>query len=638
MMEFSYRRPSGSSSTSTSTASPSTSRSISASSSSFSSTAGLHMDQDSPFSATRPIFNFNSDLDSEDDPAPAPDHVKWQGSQTACQALNQLIRSSVNEPSGVGARGWQREPSFDQIPGFSSLSTTDASKASTSSSAFTPTSASANKQPHASTRPHLRARISETKSRPTSLSSSSPNVASPLPFFDKTNPSQFLDILKGVSARVDENAGVRPRKSAGNIAGPTRPIKTNGKKRSRGVSLGGSPDMSGVAAAVGRAKKGRVDTLRGMEAKPDIKDKGKGRASPLPPPDADGRGPTGQAYESGVPSSSTSTLASNETLTMDVDDDLSVTYHRLSPKTPSQARMPPPPVPRTKPPDASSSRQSHHQLPTRHVESKPAPAPKFHPLLVEPPPKSNPSTHKPQPTTAAHPIPKPEPKPLRQPVQAPAPTPPFANSQSSRPPVLGMRRTHTFPTSGMSTSLHKSGALPTKQKSFKPPLLSASQPQSQARSQGSGSVTAKPQPQAKPQAVPQQQYQQPARRSHAPGSNNSSASTSPVSARGPASSNYLNTSSSVPPSSSLSASTSSTRSSISGRGGSVATSAPRVPAVKPVTAAPVLVAAQPSVPAPAPKASPPLPEPTDGDPDSSFGDMSFDIDADALEETMRMFD
>lgn len=34
----------------------------------------------------------------QDNDEESADYVKWQGSQTACSALNQLIKSSANEP------------------------------------------------------------------------------------------------------------------------------------------------------------------------------------------------------------------------------------------------------------------------------------------------------------------------------------------------------------------------------------------------------------------------------------------------------------------------------------------------------------------------------------------------------------
>ncbi|KAF8965413.1 hypothetical protein BDZ97DRAFT_1812060, partial [Flammula alnicola] len=343
-----------------------------------------------------------------------------------------------------------------------------------------------------------------------------------------------------------------------------------------------------------------------------------------------------------------------------------------STKSPSQTRMPPPPAPRTKHPGveqrprintpmtstvaSTSSNFSHiqqsHSLqqkqpnPTESKAPKPDPVPKLHPLLLEPstkassssvsrpqpqpqariPPRAAPAPPKPQPALV---VPKIEPTSTSKPQQlypqskaqiTPAAHPSLTpNPSSSRPPALGMRRTHTFPASGITTSLQKTGALPTRQKGFKPPLLSASQPQSQAV-QAPSQARAPPQFQLQPKLAssgvstrsgggqPQPKYDSPR------GPAGSNGSTSSDSQRAPTSSSGSSAPGSAP--------SKSTSTSVSPAPASKSISKPRSPAA-------------PSAPAPAP-VSAPLPEPSDGDPDSSFGDMSFDMDA--LEETMRMYD
>ncbi|PPQ89309.1 hypothetical protein CVT25_000376 [Psilocybe cyanescens] len=649
------------------------------------------MDQDSPLGTEYEVENKRRD------------YVQWQGSQTPCQALNQLIKSSINDPilskeNIRVSRAWQREPSFDQIPGFSLLSTTDRTP---STSTRTPSRASSSKPP-SSSRP--RPRPSEAKSRPKSSTSDAPSADSPMaiPFLDKTNPAQFLDILKGVSAKVDANAGVRPRGGVIDSLLPSRIEKA--KKRTRGGSVGSSADALAL-----QAKKVRVESLRQAQ----VKDKGKGRAVHV----------EGQAGQESLPGTSTTSRATpnpvdswGDSSFMDVDDrdksmdDVSAAgflFAQSRPaltKTPSQARMPPPPAPMTKHPTISSSaststsvtrlHNSHHEDPKGPSSRTSDRTPKYHPLLLQQaskPTNSNSSVNPSIQSSQQHPLPdtskqeqqstavqtsldrapKAEPGKPRPCEPTPPTSTPVSGSQSSRPPALGMRRTHTYPSVGMVPSIQKSGALPTKQKGFKPPLLSSSQPQPQPRAQAAAAALPAANhvhaPVAKGSAsavgLNQQQQQQQQRQynttSRAPPAG-SSGSMSSDSARGHTSSSSFSTSTSAStsnsnsPASSVPHKPSSARSSGSlAREEAIAkaladaaqaqgqaqtrartTRAPEpraraAPAAKP----PAPLVEPVSVPVPA---SPVLPEPTDGDGDSSFGDMSFDMDA--LEETMRQYD
>ncbi|RDB29833.1 hypothetical protein Hypma_013933 [Hypsizygus marmoreus] len=104
------------------------------------------------------------------------------------------------------------------------------------------------------------------------------------------------------------------------------------------------------------------------------------------------------------------------------------------------------------------------------------PAPKLHRLLTE----QQPRRQRPDPVPAS-PVtrPPPQPKPPYVPPERKAP-PAQSLSQFTRPPPLGMRRAHTVPSTTTATT---SNPLPTRQKGFRPPLLSqppSQKPQSQA--------------------------------------------------------------------------------------------------------------------------------------------------------------
>ncbi|GLB41223.1 hypothetical protein LshimejAT787_0904380 [Lyophyllum shimeji] len=217
-------------------------------------------------------------------------------------------------------------------------------------------------------------------------------------------------------------------------------------------------------------------------------------------------------------------------------------------------------------------------LPQEHSASPTIPAPKLHPLLTQ---KHQPR-HRPDPVKAP-----PPPNTITHP---PPPPPQNLPSQSTRPPVLGMRRGHSLPTSAGGER-----ALPTRQKGFKPPLLSQPQPVPVApKAQVQVQVPTNQQQKFAPEAEDSAHVPHP----HAHGRAKASArSTTP----------QLDTKPGV-----LSAHT-----------------RPAAPAPRPFHRTPV----EPKVQVQEKDLRPPSPNP---DPDSSFGDMSFDMDA--LEATMQMYD
>ena len=571
--------------------------------------------------------------------------------------------------------GWQRTSSYDQLSSFHSTDNHDtASNSSLLSSHLRPSSS----KPSSSFRPHARARLSEARTPAPDIT----NLDLPIPLFSKTDPMQFLDIMKGVSARLDENVGVRPR----NVGGYSS--SSRAKKRARGVSLRGTSEPR-AEKTTSVVKKGRVDELRTSDTLNWDVRKGKSRATfedenlEL---EVRGRGLQTHSSLPDIPSRSDlrRSLSSKDVNFMDVDNkdaDVDADYtsylvvssssNHGDPDTPfsrtlSQTQMPPPPLAcdsfvhgqRQSATDCAQQQSSAPLAVSRHSNSinkpqtsyplqqqpstnhsikqrKPDAIPKLHPLLYH---KSSTrvssssmstSTLEVQPQHPSTPILTSEGINLRPPSSSF--TPIFSSTPSSRPPPLGMRRNHTFPSRTLlsstvrqeSSSLNGSGGqLPQRQKAFKPPLLSLSQPQAQMQTQGlsqgkadtnvivveSGSTitTSKKMSSSQNQNVPEASSTDnlvfnattniaTTLRSSASSSSTSFRSTSPITSPAPSCSHLQSLDSSV-------------KNSNQGM-------AQRVQQLQESTV---------------------TPEPLDGDADSSFGDMSFDMDA--LEETMKMYD
>ncbi|KAF8811225.1 hypothetical protein BYT27DRAFT_7240395 [Phlegmacium glaucopus] len=620
---------------------------------------GIPMDQD--HIDTPNVLSYNSDKWT--------DHVKWQGSQTACSALNQLIR---NETAQEAPRisGWQRVSSSDQL---SNLHSTDHRGTASNSSLLSSHSRPSSSKLASSSRPHSRPRLSETRAPDPDIT----NLDISIPLFNKANPMQFLDIMKGVSARLDENAGVRPR----------------AKKRTRGISLGGASEFQAGKATRGTVKKGRVDELRTSDTLTWDVGNGKGRTTSEDEGlNSEVRGRGLQAHSSlpdMAPRSDLRSLSSKDASFMDVDerDDMdmecasrptvsSYSNHghpdtRPFARTRSQIEMPPPPIacdsfdkqrqPAADSPHQHSNAQSTSTLtplavsrhsnsmnqpqtsyppprqpPTNHSikQRKPNAIPKLHPLLYHKPATTRVSSSS---VATSAPVPQvqlqdhPAPIPVAEgPDLKPPPssfTPMFSSTPSSRPPPLGMRRNHTFPSrtssssnvqQELSTSL-TSSQLPRRQKGFKSPLLSLSQPQAQTQTHSLSQLKANANiivvesdsATATSRKISSRNLSEVSIDNHG---FNSTANTSMALRSSSSSSDSSTSFRSTPPATSSAPSYSHTsnssgysKSKISNRG----------------------MAQQ-------PQGSVVVPEPLDGDTDSSFGDMSFDMDA--LEETMKKYD
>jgi len=420
------------------------------------------------------------------------DYVKWQSSQTACQALNHLIMTSANEPRlkvrlkedelGIGTDsrgafraffisfyysldlmfficyviglGWQRQPSFDQIPEFSLLSTNDGPSTSFGTSSK-PSSSSSSSKP-SSRPPRSRPRPSGTKSRPSTKPISTNLEDSSAPPLSKTNPEQLLDVIKGMKTHADQKAGVvHPRRNstAGSVASSssfTRVGRTSmantvaaaattmaTRKRARHASDGRNSSSDG--ASHGQAKRGRVvldkgkarASVEGLEMQ-KAKEMAKEKAKEAHIPPSRAASGSGTASSSSGSGSRKPEGTSDTSISMEVDEgDLSLAADRStrswtteSPsllgsssslssaesRSPSQKRMPPPPVPlaakllaakanghlsqrRSGAALGASTRASTPSLvliPTQketnlNVDSKMVP--KLHPLLQNPPTK-----------------------------------------------------------------------------------------------------------------------------------------------------------------------------------------------------------------------------------------------------------
>ncbi|KAG5642069.1 hypothetical protein DXG03_003647 [Asterophora parasitica] len=198
--------------------------------------------------------------------------------------------------------------------------------------------------------------------------------------------------------------------------------------------------------------------------------------------------------------------------------------------------------------------------PSREQPASTPPAPRLHPLLTQ-----RYREESPKPAPVRHPAPVTE-RPPPPAFHSNAP-PGLSLSQATRPPALGMRRVHTAP-------IACQHALPTRQRGFKPPLLSQ---QGAIRTQASQHTNTK--------------FSRPVAEHPSPGDAVSSGSGRPR----------------IPQ-----------------------PQFPELPRSKPVSSN--RSEAHPSKSTPAREPSPEA----NVDPDSSFGDMSFDMDE--LEATMQMYD
>lgn len=291
---------------------------------------------------------------------------------------------------------------------------------------------------------------------------------------ERRAPLELLDVMSSVSARLDESAPIRPAS-----VGPQRSTKS---RRTAPKPLDTRPGAQTTPSIEQRMMQVVLNT--------PLSGKGKGRAEPLK---LARTLPSSQRTDSSFSTSNGSFMDVDTSFTTDYDaSSYSVPKRATVPlkERPSQAEMPPPdaiarkPIPAAQPPRMAtvprsipvSSASVHLPSTSSNIPKPPVPVPT--PSSVTPKHEGEKATaqryDKPQAIDSRHP----QATSLQNPSGR---TATFSSTQGlsvspmssqSRKAALGMRRAHTEPTrAGYSAT----GQLPTKQKPFKPPLLSASQ-------------------------------------------------------------------------------------------------------------------------------------------------------------------
>ena len=421
-------------------------------------------------------------------------------------------------------------------------------------------------------------------------------------------------------------------------------------------------------ATRGIVKKGRVDELRTTGTVTWNDGKGKGREDESLDSEVRERGLQGHSSLPDISSRSDlkRSLSSKDMCFMDAEDDSMQPSYSAVPssssnpdtsfnRTLSQIKMPPPPFssnsfvhkqcqPAVDPPHQQSNPSSistlltadepqtsylpsqqpsiHHSIKPR----KPDLIPKLHPLLHHKPATTTKVSSSP---SAAQAQPQLAPIPVSKDVKSDPSsfTPMLSSTPSSRPPPLGMRRNHTLPSRTVQQESSSCGSqLPRRQKGFKPPLLSLSQPQTQTKTQMQGLPQVKTNSNVTDVAVKSGRT--------IPTNRTKSSTREEASSFIAFETTTTNTSTTILRSSSSFSNSSTT---------SCQSTPPPPNTTSPVSSSSHPCSSDDSF-SSKKNADPTqqqvvvaiIPEPVDGDGDSSFGDMSFDMDA--LEETMKMYD
>ncbi|KAJ6629301.1 hypothetical protein B0H10DRAFT_1986522 [Mycena sp. CBHHK59/15] len=428
------------------------------------------------------------------------DVVRWKSSQTSNYALDSLMHEAETAAHRTNSMwAWSS-------PGAS----TSASACVPEAPFFGPSDSPAPPQP-----PATRRRPSRPSHPPRTPSFSMAGLGTPT----ATDPAQFMVLLKGVSERANENAGMRSAGAGGVLSSAAR-IRCGVKKRTMSV----------------RRERDRPSSVLGVT-------KSKGKARELSRDSImSGTSSTNTSPSVSSPFSKASFSSGDTSMTSPEPDDMK-RRPQDDMKQRTQDLMPPPPVPRRLPAlDVLTLRLGQPQ-PATPVYIKPPPEQRTHPpaqqtfkprpalaAYPDPPPR----TVHPEPPRAAHSNPTPQPGSQLAPARKPAPTseprmhpllqqraavapparanppplgranaPPHANSATraqppttqsqpqkrSGPPVLGMRRTNTAPlvasrTTSMASSSRTStnsvasssrtttaSVAPSSQRRFRPPLL-----------------------------------------------------------------------------------------------------------------------------------------------------------------------
>lgn len=355
------------------------------------------------------------------------DYVTWQASQR-CEVLSRFMVSTenhFNSPSGSQGMlciiGSQNDIFIPAIEG--SLSCLDKSRTLSSQSDNVHASLSKNIK-----RPLFTSRTSEGNIEfPAKSTTSELNPS--IPFFDEKNPARFLALLKGVSARVDENAGVRNH----DLTGPSGVINDFAKlKRKR-------PQMNGVAHSLA-AKRVRSSTLENGKS-------GENACDVLESPSL--KSQSLQTYQS-LPD-----IASEERISrrgQEVNE-----LPQVGPTFSQNVREP---------------------CPTNESDNTRSGDLKLHPLLRKAAPRTSSmtSTHSRVAVSMnfSNPVNDDPGKTLSpvSPTSSHTSTPVFAAKYSGRPPALGMRRTRTMPSQLYGLQNRTIPDVRPREKIFRPPLLS----------------------------------------------------------------------------------------------------------------------------------------------------------------------
>lgn len=272
--------------------------------------------------------------------------------------------------------------------------------------------------------------ISKNHARSRSVRSSDAN---PRDILGKRDTTQFMEFLKGVAVKAD-GAAVQAGKSSNTKKIASTKVDKKRQKDSRRISA-----PTGILSTTKEKGKGKEKEHVGTDPQSILFSRNHRSLPDLIPSAVASTSMVHDDISEDVGMSFDTAPCSDVTFSMDVDYDTLSEPSR--PELPTQILMPPPPLPYSK-------------LPSPSPNTPLNPTPKLHPVLQ----------HK-HPTAPTKPRPPPPLPATAQPMVKPT------LSATRGPPALGMRRAHTLPTPNSS----QSPGMPTRQKPFKPPLLS--QPQ-----------------------------------------------------------------------------------------------------------------------------------------------------------------
>ncbi|EDR06153.1 uncharacterized protein LACBIDRAFT_328929 [Laccaria bicolor S238N-H82] len=258
------------------------------------------------------------------------DVVRWQGSQTACPALDSLILESE-----ITVR-----PTRNNTPRVSLFA-----EAPLASSSITPANTTRSSS-------RLRPRHSEPAAPPPTTSFLNPR----LDIFEENGPTKFLNFVKVVSARVDENVNANAANGSG---------KKSSKRKQRSVSV------SSLTAA-GMLKKGRTDPMTvqpSSSLRNEVGWKGKSRALIR----------SASATTSGYDDDDYSLMDVDMSFGSGMDVDVPQAFFPPpQTKSASQIDMPPPPAPPVKPKlwgaESGELRMTRSSVVSSSTTTKPSPS------------------------------------------------------------------------------------------------------------------------------------------------------------------------------------------------------------------------------------------------------------------------